>query len=88
MLAARCDGAATEDGQGYNRADASLGRSLSEKTPASWTPRQARAAHRMLAKYRGQLAKEGIDYAAMTTEALVYVCMIRLMLKRLAKRAA
>ncbi len=70
VLAARCDGAATEDGQGFNKIDASLGRSLAGKSPEAWTPRQTRAAYRMLAKYRGQLAEEGIDYAAIAEPAI------------------
>jgi SWI/SNF-related matrix-associated actin-dependent regulator 1 of chromatin subfamily A len=63
-LAARCDGAAAEDGAGFNRLDARLGRKLAETPVAQWTPRQRRAAWAMLKKYRGQLAGLGIDYDA------------------------
>ncbi len=63
-LAARCDGAAAEDGQGFNRIDAALGRRLAQTPVSRWTPRQRRAAWTMLAKYRGQLAGLSIDYGA------------------------
>lgn len=63
-LAARCDGAAAQDGAGYSRLDAPLGRKLAATNPATWTPRQTRAAWSMLSKYRGQLSEAGIDYAA------------------------
>lgn len=61
-LAARCDGAHSLDGQGYNRYDADFGRRLAEKPEAAWSDRERRAAWEMLRKYRGQLAQYGIDY--------------------------
>lgn len=63
-LAARCDGAATEDAAGFNRLDAPLGRKLALTPFGQWTPRQRRAAWSMIAKYRAQLESLAIDYDA------------------------
>lgn len=58
------DLASTLNGVGFNKFDAPLGHSLAEKSVEQWTPRQTRAAWRMLAKYHGQLSAAGIDYSA------------------------
>jgi SWI/SNF-related matrix-associated actin-dependent regulator of chromatin subfamily A-like protein 1 len=44
--------------------DAPLGDALAITDPATWTPWQARAAWKMLGKYRHRLADGGIDYYA------------------------
>lgn len=62
FLASRCDGAIKQDRAGLNKIDTHLGHQLASLN--SWTPRQARAAWRMLRKYRVQLQEAGIDYAA------------------------
>jgi len=58
-----CDGAATQDGAGFNRYDAGFARSLNGKP--SWSPAQVYAAWKMLNKYRVQLAGLGIDIGRM-----------------------
>lgn len=63
-LASVCDGAVEEDGRGFNGTDASFGKRLAELPLNRWSAGNVSAAHRMLAKYRGQLAGFGIDYAA------------------------
>jgi len=59
-LASVCDGAKDLDGAGFNSIDTRFGKKLNSMS--SWTPRQARAAWRMIGKYRGQLSGAGIDY--------------------------
>jgi len=59
-LANRFDGASTEDGVGFNKIDSFFGKSLVTKDV--WTPKQQRAAWRMLSKYSKQLASYGINY--------------------------
>lgn len=64
-LSSLCDGASTHDGQGFNKFDAAFGHSLAEHN--RWTYKQARAAHVLLRKYKGQLATVGIDYDQIPT---------------------
>lgn len=59
-LSIRCDGANSDDGEGFNKMDSRFGKSLDAAT--EWSPKQRRAAWRMVAKYRGQLAGFGINY--------------------------
>lgn len=59
-LRAVCDGAKTQDGQGYNGFDASFMHPMADL--ANHTPRQLIAMHRILGKYRKQLEGKGIDY--------------------------
>lgn len=61
-LSARCDGAHTLDGSGFNGTDAKFGNRLADLDVALWTPAIAREAWEMLAKYRRQLESAGIDY--------------------------
>lgn len=61
-LAGVCDGASTQDGQGFNRFDSEFGHSLARAN--NWTPKQARAAWKMTRKYRRQLEAVGIDWNA------------------------
>jgi hypothetical protein len=63
-LAGVCDGAYELDGQGYNKPDSYLGRTLALIPVELWTGDQRREAYEMLAKYKGQLAAYGIDYDA------------------------
>lgn len=62
-LLAVCDGAISEDGHGYNKPDGAFVRSVMSRT--RWTPNMAVAMHKVLRKYRGQLAGFGIDYDAL-----------------------
>ena len=52
-LAGVCDGARDQDGMGYNGLDSAFGKSLAARP--TLTDRQALAARKMLAKYKGQL---------------------------------
>src|SRR6266581_114089 len=61
-LAGRCDGAAKQDMAGFNKIDVPLGHSLASRPLGSWSYKQAGAAYQMIAKYRGQLMRMGIDY--------------------------
>lgn len=65
LLAARCDGASTVDGQGFNQRDAEFGKSLAQRPSEHWTPKQLFYGHRMLRTYRGQLLRLGVDYDAL-----------------------
>jgi hypothetical protein len=56
-LSAHCDGA------GFDELDAPLGDALATTDAGDWTPGQARAAWKMLGKYRHRLAHGGIDYS-------------------------
>jgi SWI/SNF-related matrix-associated actin-dependent regulator 1 of chromatin subfamily A len=58
-LESRCDGAISEDGHGFNKTDASFGKSLAEQE--RWTKLQAQAALKMLKKYQRQLQAGGFD---------------------------
>ena len=60
-LASVCDGAISEDGQGYNGRDAKFVHSIlnQEYEP---TPRQTAAIYNILRTYKGQLSGFGIDY--------------------------
>jgi len=55
-LAGVCDGAQEQDGQGFNGLDSAFGKSLARQ--ARLSDRQALAARKMLAKYKGQLGPE------------------------------
>jgi len=59
FLAARCDGAIEDDGQGYNGLDSRFGKSISEQL--TWTPAVQHAAKKMLRKYREQLHRGGLS---------------------------
>jgi SNF2 family DNA or RNA helicase len=53
FLAARCDGAQREDGQGFNKLDSNIGHQLADQRTLS--PKQALMAEKILTKYRRQL---------------------------------
>jgi len=59
-LANRCDYANSHDAQGFNAADTVFGHSLAAQD--RWSPKQARAAWKMVKKYHAQLASLGINY--------------------------
>lgn len=54
VLAARCDGAAQNDGQGFSKIDAGIGHSLARQ--GKLTPKQAALGQKILQKYRRQLS--------------------------------
>lgn len=57
-LASRCDGAHVEDGAGFNKLDAQVGRKLAQLE--SFTPNQLAFGRLLLKKYRGQLERGGM----------------------------
>lgn len=61
-LAERCNYATTWDHQGFSKFDADFGHKMANLPMDRWTFRQAKAVHKMLKKYRKQLAGMGIDY--------------------------
>jgi SNF2 family DNA or RNA helicase len=61
-LALACDGAQTEDGIGFSRADSRIGTQLALIPDSLWTPSIAYSAWLMLAKYSKQLKTHGIIY--------------------------
>lgn len=54
-LAGACDGAVTEDGQGFNKLDSGFGKQLAALP--TLTPRQLEAARKMLRKYKRQIGE-------------------------------
>jgi hypothetical protein len=61
-LSRRCDGAVELDGAGFNRFDARFGHVMAEMPLDEWSDRQLYATHRMVRKYKVQLAKYGVDF--------------------------
>ena len=61
-LAGFCDGAVTQDGIGFNGPDSKFGKALASVSPEAWTPQVQREAWVMVAKYKNQLLRAGIDY--------------------------
>ena len=66
FLAGRCDYARMQDGEGFNRFDTDFGHKLAGIAEAGleWSPKQTRAAWKMVRKYREQLGNAGIDFDA------------------------
>jgi SNF2 family DNA or RNA helicase len=60
ILASMCDGAMSEDGMGFNKFDAHLGKKFAALERL--TPGQALYSYKMIRKYRGQLERHGLDY--------------------------
>ena len=60
QLAGVCNGAATWDGAGFSKMDASFGHSLAEKAQQgrAWTEKQATCALKLINKYRRQIGGE------------------------------
>ena len=69
-LLARCDGARSKDGQGFNGRDAEFAHSLGHAVEkyGGLTPNQERAMHRVLRTYTKQLANMGIVYKEIIVE--------------------
>ena len=63
-LAARCDGAESDDGVGYNGSDTKFGNRVAIIPPQDWTDTMAWEVHQMLLKYKVQLSNYGVDYDA------------------------
>lgn len=61
-IAARCDGAVTDDGVGFNGHDTHFGRRLAALPDDAWTAAMRYEAWKMLRTYKGQLATCGVDY--------------------------
>jgi len=59
VLAANCDGARTEDGQGFNKLDTNFGKSLA--TSVELTDKQMRYAVKLVRKYQRQLDKDVVE---------------------------
>lgn len=64
QLAAVCDGAHSQDGQGFNGTDAVFGKQLAATPFEAWSPQNKRAAWEILKKYTNQLHSFGIAYNA------------------------
>jgi len=61
VVAGACDGAAVEDGVGFNGADTRFGKSLFSQD--QWTPAQQHAAKTMIRKYKAQIVSAGLAEA-------------------------
>lgn len=61
LLSTVCDGALSEDGQGFNKFDSNFGKSLASQNPLWWSEKQVKAAAKLIIKYRGQLPDEVIE---------------------------
>ena len=68
FMTSSCDGARANDGTGFNRMDAYMGRQLSMCTEL--TPRQAALGRRILSKYRRQLGDEMLGRMGIPREEL------------------
>ena len=60
-LAVRCDGAESQDGEGFNKPDSFFGKWLAAIPAEMWTDSMRADAMKMLGKYTAQLLKYGID---------------------------
>ena len=67
ILALACDGASTNDGVGFSKADSRTGTQLALIPERLWTPSIAYSAWLMLAKYSKQLLQNGIIYDEIET---------------------
>ena len=61
VLSDRCDGAETQDGQGFAKSDVVLGHHLAALSMEDWQPWQRGAAWELAQRYRGQLHEAGLD---------------------------
>lgn len=70
-MSSACDGAETRDGRGYSKYDSEFGNDLAEKLRRGdkLTQQDVDKAIRMLAKYKGQLSKAGIQFELVEAEA-------------------
>lgn len=60
-LAARCDGAKSADGTGFNASDSGPGKRLAALPPEIWEDQWVAGTARLLRKYHDQLASYGVD---------------------------
>ena len=61
-LAARCDGAVTIDGRGFNGRDARYGKRMAALSFDEWADHDVRTMYRILETYKKQLELGGFDY--------------------------
>lgn len=64
-LSSHCDGAAQRDGEGFSKADASLGNYLAAQPSEQWTETETTVALELTRTYRRQLTDYGIDTDAL-----------------------
>lgn len=62
-LSARCDGAVSQDGQGFNGHDNKFGNRVAAMPLETWTNVIAAEVARILPTYQGQLKAYGVDYS-------------------------
>ncbi len=60
VISRHCDCAGAKDSQGFNKIDTNFGKDLARRDRLTYN--QAKAAYRMLKKYKNQLSGYGIDY--------------------------
>jgi SNF2 family DNA or RNA helicase len=65
-LCARCDGANSEDGQGFNKNDSSFAHSINRQP--FWSEKQEIAIYRVMHRYVNQLARMGFNYSNLAFE--------------------
>jgi SNF2 family DNA or RNA helicase len=65
-LCMRCDGATSEDGQGFNKNDSSFAHSINRQE--YWSEKQESAIYRTMHRYVNQLSDLGFDYGSLTFE--------------------
>ena len=86
-IAGQCDGALTEDGVGFSKADTSFGCDIATVPSEDWDAETCCAVHGMLAKYAGQLADCGIAYRDLPVPAVQVVWERREVTARLKGKA-
>lgn len=72
IVAGVCDGGATKDGMGFNKEDAQIGKSLSEKLIDTWSEEDTRNAERMCRYYHKQIPK-GTVQTSVSSEKIIYL---------------
>ena len=70
ILAAKCDGAHSWDGHGFNKIDAYRGKMYAHTDLSLWNDDIAAKIYVMLRKYKKQLASSGFDYDAVTAPTI------------------
>lgn len=66
LIASRCDGAVSEDGQGFNKFDSTFVKGMLHRE--RWTAKMERAIQKTLIKYKGQLSRSGIGHSELIRE--------------------
>jgi len=62
LIADRCNGARTRDGEGFNRDDAEFGLEMADKNFEEWSYLETREIWLILRKYERQLQEEGLSW--------------------------